>query len=145
MARNPRIVFLPIPSAASSPSTVLTPHQPDQSPPTKRTHSSPSIRSQGLTFGYSGQSSPTSRLTLPADLDDEVKKVYGGRCAISGVTCSWGQYDIWSWPRMCPLVSKIVVRMVQLSQWINSPGKMELGQQLCELYVVGRVQLSLTR
>lgn len=83
-------MFLPITGAVSSPSTVPTPHQPDQSPPAKRAHSSPSVSSQGLTCRNSGQSSPTSKLTVPADLDEEVKQLYGGRCAISGFNSSWG-------------------------------------------------------
>ena len=28
---------------------------------------------------------------MRADLDDKVKRLYRGRCAISGFTCSWGQ------------------------------------------------------
>ena len=89
--RNPRIVFLPIPGAASSPSTVSTPQQFDQSPPAKRAHASTSVSSQGLASRNSGQSSPTSKFAVPADLDSDVKISYAGRCAISGFTSSWGK------------------------------------------------------
>lgn len=88
LARNPRIVFLPIPGTASSPSTVPTPQQFDQSPPA---HTSASVSSQGLASINSGQSSPTPKLAVPADLDSDVKISYAGRCAISGFISSWGK------------------------------------------------------
>lgn len=91
MAQNPRIVFLPIPGAASSPSTVSPPQQFDQSPPAKRAHASASVSSQGLASRDSVQSSPTPKLAVPEDLESNVKKFYAGRCAISGFTSSWGK------------------------------------------------------